>query len=585
MASIVPSSPTPWLRARVNCWQSTAGDCFFLLVIGMLSMASYEFRLGFYSDDWAMLASMRLSQSQSFVDVLRELYYAHDHEIRPMQFLEIVALYKLFGLAPIGYHLVNAAILIMGFVLLYLLVRALRQPRVLALSISLVFMLVPNYSTDRFWIASSAANLSMGLALLALHAHLQALRRTQSGFWRWETVAVLGALGSGFCYEVFLPLLIVATIFLLALEVKNHYSRSDAVQIFGKAVLRQAAIVCAVALILVVKALWASRVPHNIELIGLGFYTGRQILKAGAINYGYHFLLLPSTTWHVLCRYAQPTIVVTSGIIGFAVWARLYTLPNPLTAAAAKLRAAMSVYLAAGMVLFVAGYSLFPISPVENGPNNRAAIAGTIGFAVSVVGGLGLLTSLAQPIWRKTILCNGVALMSMGGALILGVVGDFWTESFRIEKEILSNIQDHVPVIPVGTSLILDGVCPYNGPAPVFNATWDLSGALSLIYGHTGIEANIVTPWMTVEENGLAVPTGAGSVIYPFGDLFVYHVGHETSYALPDGEAAQAYFSDISTDRMARCPAYIDGNGVDVLNGITQTLREFFGSPNIAPTG
>ena len=230
-------------------------------------MASYEFRLGFYSDDWAMLASISLFKSQSFVDVFRELYYAHDHEIRPMQFFEIALLYKLFGLAPTGYHLVNASILIMDFVLLYLLARAFGQPRVLALSISVVFMLVPNYSTDRFWIASSAANLSMGLSLLALHAHLQALRRTQSGFWRWETVAVLGVLGSGFCYEIFLPLLIVAMGFLLALEVKNHYSRSNAVRIFYKAALHQVAIVCAVALILVVKALWASRVPQNIELM------------------------------------------------------------------------------------------------------------------------------------------------------------------------------------------------------------------------------------------------------------------------------------------------------------------------------
>jgi len=66
----------------------------------MLSMASYEFPLGFYSDDWAMLASMSLSQSQSFVDVFRELYYVHDHEIRPMQFLEIACYTNSLALLP-----------------------------------------------------------------------------------------------------------------------------------------------------------------------------------------------------------------------------------------------------------------------------------------------------------------------------------------------------------------------------------------------------------------------------------------------------------------------------------------------------
>jgi len=88
----------------------------------------------------------------------------------------------------------------------------------------------------------------------------------------------------------------------------------------------------------------------------------------------------------------------------------------------------------------------------------------------------------------------------------------------------------YVPVIPAGTTLILDGVCPHNGPAPIFNASWDLSGALSLLYGHYGIEANIVTQWMTVEQNGLTVPTNAGPVIYPFGRLYVYHLGRKTVY-------------------------------------------------------
>ena len=564
--------------------QSPAVECFFLFAMGTLSMASYGFALGFYSDDWAMLASMKLSQSQLFIDVFSEIFRAHDHEIRPVQFFELAALYKLFGLDPLGYHLVNAAIILIAVVLLYLLGRTLGKPRALALSISVIFMLVPNYSTDRFWIASSAANLSMVFCLIALHAHLQALHRRQPGaFWRWEALAMLGVLGSGFCYEVFLPLLTLAAGFLFALEVKNHGSRSDAGRIVGKAALHQSAIVCAVALILAVKALWATRVPRNLEFIGLGFWTGRQILRAGAINYGYHLLLLPSTVWHVLRHYAHPTIVMISAIIGFAVWVRLYTLPNPLTASAAKARAKMSVYLACGIVLFIAGYSLFPIKPVENGSNNRAAIAGTIGFAVSVTGSLGILASLAPCIWRKAILSTGIALISMGGALIVGVVGDFWTQSFRIEKKILSDIQDHVPLVRAGTSLILDGVCPYNGPAPVFNATWDLSGALSLVYGHDGIEANIVTRWTTVEQNGLAVPTDAGPVVYPFGNLYVYHFGRKTSYALPDAKAAQAYFSEIGPDRVARCPLDVDGNGVDVLNGITARLRELFRSPHAAP--
>jgi hypothetical protein len=562
-----------WLGGRGNRWQSDAHDCLFLFVIGTLSMANYAVQLGFYGDDWALLASMHLSKNQSLIAVFTETFRVHDHEIRPVQFLELAALYKLFGLDPLGYHLANSTILSLNFLLLYSLVRALGQPRVLALSVSLMFILAPSYSTDRFWIASAAANLSMCFFLLSLHAHLQALRNPSGHFLRWEAFATLGVLCSGFCYEVFLPLFLLACALLFAFELRTKGWRSAVGPIVSKAVLQQAAIVGAVALILVVKALWAPRVPRNLELIGLAVWTVRAILKAGIINYGYHLLLLPSTTWHVLRYYANLTIVVTAAVIGFAVWIRLYTLPNLLIGSAGTLRAKLSIYLGCGIALFVAGYSLFPIKPAETGPNNRAAIAGSVGFAVSVIGGLGILTSLSPHIWRKTIFCTAVAFISMNGALVIATLGNFWIESFRMQKEILSDIQDHVPAIPAGASLILDGVCPYNGPAPIFNATWDLSGALSLVYGHLGVEANIVTRSITVEQNGLSVPTYAARVIYPFGNLYVYHYGRKTSYALPDAQTAQTYFDEISTDRVGRCPPDDDGNGVDVMNGLMAKLR------------
>jgi hypothetical protein len=514
---------------------------------------------------------MHLSENQSLVAVFTETVRVHDHEIRPLQFFELAALYKLFGLDPVGYHLANSTILLLDFLLLYLLVRALGQPRVLALSVSLMFMLAPSYSSDRFWIASSAANLSMFFFLLSLHAHLQALRDPSGCFLRWEVLAILGVLCSGFCYEVFLPLFLLASAFLFAFELRTKGWRSG--PIVSKAVLHQAAIVAAVVLVLVVKALWAPRVPRNLELIGLAAWTGRAILKAGMINYGYYLLLLPSTTWHVLRYYANPTIAVTAAVIGFAVWIRLYTLPNLLIGSAGRLQARMWIYLGCGIALFVAGYSLFPIKPAENGANNRAAIAGTVGFAVSVIGGLGIFTSLSPHVWRKTIFCTAVAFISMSGALIIAVVGNFWIESFRMQKEILSDIQDHVPAIPAGASLILDGVCPYNGPAPIFNATWDLSGALSLVYGRLGVEANIVTQWITVEQNGLSIPTYADRVIYPFGKLYVYHYGRKTRYALPDAQTAQIYLDEISADRVDRCPPDDDGNGVDVMNGLMTKLR------------
>lgn len=146
---------------RNNSSRFNTIDCLFLSVIGAISVSYYILGLGFYSDDWALLASMRLPNDQSFINIFAELVRAHDHEIRPIQFLELAGLYKIFGLAPLGYHLVNAAIIIAASLTLDITLRALGMSRIFALSICVVYLLLPNYSTDRFWIAAAAANVSM----------------------------------------------------------------------------------------------------------------------------------------------------------------------------------------------------------------------------------------------------------------------------------------------------------------------------------------------------------------------------------------------------------------------------------------
>jgi len=146
---------------RSNSSRSDSLDYLFLLVIGVLSISYYVSGLGFYSDDWALLASMRLSHDQSLINVFTEVVRGYDREIRPIQFFELAGLYKLFDLAPLGYHLVNATVIVFASILLYRALRALCISRMFAQSVCVIYLLLPNYSTDRFWIAVSAANISM----------------------------------------------------------------------------------------------------------------------------------------------------------------------------------------------------------------------------------------------------------------------------------------------------------------------------------------------------------------------------------------------------------------------------------------
>jgi hypothetical protein len=560
-------SPTIFQRTEFH-------DCLFLIILASLSLSNYIGGLGFYSDDWDLLSSMNLSPDQSFSGVFRAVNSSQDNEIRPIQFLAFTGSYKLFGLNPLGYHLLNAIFFVTGCVLLYLILIALHQPRALALSIPILYILLPNYSTDRFWIAAHASNISMFFTFLGIYAHLQALRSWKSGFWGWEAFAILCVIASGLAYEVFLPLVLVTTVFLFASELAKDWPLSICGRTIAKAALRQSGIVMAVILLLVVKALWA---PRGAPLKTIGpishiIGVSKAVAKAFIYNYGYHVLELPSTAWHGLSDYSNPMMVITASVIGVLIFVKLYTSWDQASAASMMSRDKMLMYLGCGIVLFIAGYSLVPINPAKNGINNRTAIAGTVGLAVSIVGFLGMLTALTSGIWRKALFSAGVGFVGMSGALTIEVLANFWIGSYRLQNEYLSDIRSHIIAIPAGTTLLIDGICPYNGPAPVFEEPWDLSGALDVLYGHEGINANIVTRWLRVEPNGLVTPSCCGEITYPFEHLLVYHFGQKISYPLPNAQTARSYFSNISTDRASRCPEGIYGNGVDVLGGFIPLL-------------
>lgn len=135
--------------------RSTRLDALFLAAATALSCAWYVPRLRFYSDDWAFLGRYATAGDQSVAALFAASYSSH-HAMRPVQLWLCAALYRTFGIEPLGYHLFNTAILLSLPVLVYLILRELERSRSIALSAALVYALLPSYSTDRFWFGSTA---------------------------------------------------------------------------------------------------------------------------------------------------------------------------------------------------------------------------------------------------------------------------------------------------------------------------------------------------------------------------------------------------------------------------------------------
>jgi len=173
-------------------------------------MIPYVTRLGFYGDDWAFLGALSTSD-QSLVGLWeREYEFNAGLRTRPTQILYQAVLYALFGLRPLGYHITNMAVLTAMVVLLYMVLRELGFSRSIAVGISAIYSLLPNYSTNRFWFAAFGYTLSMTCYLLSLYGDLKAIRRHPLRVLvAWKLVSLFGLLIAGFGYEIVIPLFVL----------------------------------------------------------------------------------------------------------------------------------------------------------------------------------------------------------------------------------------------------------------------------------------------------------------------------------------------------------------------------------------
>jgi hypothetical protein len=73
-------------------------DSGFLAFIVLVSLVLYVSRLGFYSDDWSLLATMDLADDSSVIKLITIMFRDHpEMRSRPVEVLHIVVLYKVFG--------------------------------------------------------------------------------------------------------------------------------------------------------------------------------------------------------------------------------------------------------------------------------------------------------------------------------------------------------------------------------------------------------------------------------------------------------------------------------------------------------
>jgi len=115
-----------------------------------------------------------------------------------------------------------------------------------------------------------------------------------------------------------------------------------------------------------------------------------------------------------------------------------------------------------------------------------------------------------------------------------------------------------------GKTIVIDGVCRYEGPAIVFEASWDLAAALRILYGDPSLRAEMVSSGMEVRPEGLFTAYYGFPRLYPYEDMVVYHHALNTMISVRSAREAREYFARNNPSRTSDCPPGRIGHGVVV---------------------
>ena len=289
-----------------------------------------------------------------------------------------------------------------------------------------------------------------------------------------------------------------------------------------------------------------------------------------AVSYGEYGIGLPLVVTRILRHYPNGAVLATALGVALIVFLYLWRVTREAAVRGRSGTAALAL-VGAGFGVFVLGYAVFFFTQnaqySATGISNRVAIAAAFGVALGWVGGIVVIgIPISRERLRDAVFAGGVAIAAGTGVLIIGTIGAFWEEAYRQEQRVLHDIRLAFPDLPPETTLILDGVCPYSGPAIVFDAGWDLAGALRIVYGDYTIRADVVTPNLTVEETGLKASLYGGLLVseYPYRRMLLYHAGLQRHFALDDADAARRYFQAYNPTRDGNCPPGREGHGVRI---------------------
>jgi hypothetical protein len=478
-------------------------DAFAGLALALAWLGAYvpHFdRGGFYSDDWNFAAIYEDGARDGFSGGLSALLDISSS--RPLGTLYAAGRYALFGLDPTGHLVVAGVLWLIVALLFFALLRALGLCPLHAGAIALLALLFPLADSTRLWPAASALNLGLALYLGGTLAALAGLRLRGARALALHAIAVALYLASVVTYEV--------TTIAILLSFALYRLRTSWRRALGRWAVDVAAV--GVVLLLATTQSTVDRAP----LTALPERVGE--VTAGALSVlSWAVVPLGGTTDLSAARVAGGLIVVV-------------VLAAALRAAAGGERAALVrrwlMVAAAAAAAIAAGYLvLLPVegyNPAHRGIANRLNVFSSLGIATFVYS-LSMLAGLVLA-WRwgrRAALGVGlglVAILAVGYSARLLSDERNWHDAAVDQREVLDAIRGS-PRPATRDRFVAFQVPAFTAPGvPVFHETWDLTGALRLLWRDYSLDAYPANNGRVIAcRRGGTYVVGGGATRLPYG--------------------------------------------------------------------
>lgn len=496
-----------------------------LLILGLLLLVHVScflpacFKVGFYLDDWLTFWNLHFAP-HNFIDLLKASFCDPRMVTRPVQCFYYASTYFFFGDRPLPYHLLRFGLEFLSAFFLYSGMKRLSSSGFVAAMSALFFILYPTHDATHYWIgAGLGPGFGLTLFLASFCFSMHAFWSNRKDLYAFA-VACYGL--SAFCYESFLPLLVMnfCGVLLLSAEKRTH----SRLKTMGSVI----------SWFLPFLAVgFAEPVYQRIILPRLT----HVFLSPSALDPSYAFnvfvqglnMSMFAGLWSFLAQRVRESLISFTPLAALQLFGVLASSLAIILVSFSKDQPVRYRRLfTAATLTFFASYLTFAVAqgymPVLDTMINRVNIGASVAVSILLALSIKWLVERTR-LSKKAALAVCAICLPMISVIVLAnlALASFWACSWEVQKNVRFLVQQHASEIKDGDSIILADTHRYLMWAPVFDGTWDFQSMLRMTLNKKdSVSAGVISDRLSIKGNELQdVSANFLCGTYPFEKLTV----------------------------------------------------------------